>query len=68
MIRTRDPQITSLPFNQLSYVESYQLWYKYNLSIKSNFHCLFRKEVRQTMEVSHSSLNVIYKLLRKPFL
>ena len=26
--------------------------------IKSNFHCLFRKEVRQTMEVSHSSLKL----------
>ena len=24
MIRTRDPKIASLPFNQLSYVESYQ--------------------------------------------
>ena len=24
--------------------------------MKSNFHCLFQKEVRQTMEVSHSSL------------
>ena len=45
MIRTRDPQIASLPFNQLSYIESYH---------KTYFHCLFRKEVRQTMEVSHS--------------
>ena len=24
--------------------------------MKSNFHCLFQKEVRQTMKVSHSSL------------
>ena len=24
--------------------------------MKSNVHCLFQKEVRQTMEVSHSSL------------
>ena len=28
--------------------------------MKSNFHCLFQKEVRQTMEVSHSSLKLIY--------
>ena len=25
MIRKRDPQIASLPFNQMSYAESYQL-------------------------------------------
>ena len=56
MIRTRDPQIASLPFNQLSYAESYQKSYKQYLLIKSNFHCLFRKEVRQTMEVSRSFL------------
>ena len=28
MIQTRDPQIASLPFNQLSYAESYKKYYK----------------------------------------
>ena len=56
MIRMWDPQIASLPFNQLSYAESFKIKYKLYLSIQSNFQCLFRKEVCQTMEASHSSL------------
>ena len=59
MIRARDPQIASLFFNLLSYAKSYQKEYKLHLSIKSNFHYLSRNEVRQTMEVSYSSLNCL---------
>ena len=37
MAQTRNPQIVTLPFNWLSYMESYQIQYKRNLLIDSNF-------------------------------
>ena len=62
-------KIVSLPFNWLSYFESYQILYKLEFSIKLHFHCLFQKEVRHIMEdrcksllsviETHVSLNII---------
>ena len=48
MIRTRDPQIASLPFNQLSYVESYKNSTNNTYKLKVIFIVYFeRKYVKQ---------------------
>ena len=61
---TNNQQIAWLPLNRLNCMENKYSTNKTLILMKSNFHCLYRKEVDQTMEVSHSPLPVISLLLK----